>query len=139
VDRRRAAAAVGLASLLARSMLDPGWTNHRVQFVLFLSVATVDFVLAYAAGEAAPRRGGARVLLISLAFLATGGFLGLHAVATPGIFTSAHAGFKVAIPVGLLVAWAFAVASAFVDARHRQELRCGRSGGQGAGLLLRPA
>ena len=36
---------VGLVSLLARSKLDPGWTNTRVHFVLFLSVATVDFVL----------------------------------------------------------------------------------------------
>ena len=33
---------VGLISLLARSKLDPGWTNTRVHFVLFLSVATVD-------------------------------------------------------------------------------------------------
>jgi hypothetical protein len=32
-------------------------------------------VLAYSAGEAALRRGDARVLLIALAFLATGGFL----------------------------------------------------------------
>jgi adenylate cyclase len=108
----------GLASLLARSMLDPGWTNHRVHFVLFLSVAAVDFVLAYAAGDAARRRGDARVLLISLAFLATGGFLGLHAIGTAGVlFTEEHAGFKVAIPVGLLVAAGFALESAFVDLR----------------------
>jgi len=109
---------VGLISLLARSMLDPGWANQRVHFVLFLSVAAVDFVLAYAAGDAARRRGDARVLLISLAFLATGGFLGLHAIGTEGVlFTGEHAGFKVAIPIGLLVAAGFAVESAFVDAR----------------------
>jgi adenylate cyclase len=109
---------IGLVSLLMHSKLDPGWDNHRVHFVLFLSVATADFVLAYTAGDAARRRGDARVLLISLAFLATGGFLGLHAVGTPGIlFTDEHAGFKVAIPVGLLVASAFAVGSAFVDVR----------------------
>jgi adenylate cyclase len=108
----------GLLSLLLHSRLDPGWNNHRVHFVLFLSVAAADFVLAYTAGEAARRRGDARVLLISLAFLATGGFLGLHAVGTPMIlFTEEHAGFKVAIPVGLLVASLFAAASAFVDVR----------------------
>ena len=50
---------VGLISLLARSKLDPGWTNTRVHFVLFLSVATVDFVLSYAAADAARRRGDA--------------------------------------------------------------------------------
>jgi class 3 adenylate cyclase len=109
---------VGLVALLARSKLDPGWTNTRVHFVLFLSVATVDFVLSYAAADAARRRGDARVLLISLAFLATGGFLGLHGLGTPGIlFNGEHAGFKVAVPVGLLVASGFAVASAFVDTR----------------------
>jgi adenylate cyclase len=109
---------IGLVSLLARSMLDPGWTNHRVHFVLFLSVAVIDFVLAYLAGDAARRRGDARVLLISLAFLATGGFLGLHAIGTAGVlFTDEHAGFKVAIPVGLLVAAGFALESAFVDLR----------------------
>jgi hypothetical protein len=123
----------GLVALLARAVLDPGWTNERVHFVLFLCVAAVDFVLAYAAGEAARRRGDARVLLISLAFLATGGFLGLHAAGTPGVlFTGEHAGFKVAIPVGLLVASGFAVASAFVDGRpglatwvvhHQERLR----------------
>jgi adenylate cyclase len=92
--------------------------------MLFLSVATVDFVLSYAAADAARRRGDARVLLISLAFLATGGFLGLHGLGTPGIlFTTEHAGFKVAVPVGMLVASAFAVASAFVDVRPGLEMR----------------
>jgi adenylate cyclase len=108
----------GLASLLARSKLDPGWSNHRVHFVLFLSVAAADFVLAYAAGESARKRGDARVLLISLAFLATGAFLGLHAIGTPMVlFTDDLAGFKVAIPVGLVVASGFAATSAFVDLR----------------------
>jgi adenylate cyclase len=108
---------IGLASLLLRSKLDPHWGNHRVHFVLFLSVGLVDFALAAAAGCAARRRGDARVLLISLAFLATGGFLALHALGTPGIlFARDLTGFKVAIPVGLVVAAFFAVASAFADA-----------------------
>ena len=109
---------LGLGSLLLRSRLDPHWTNHRVHFVLFLGVGVADFALATAAGAAARRRGDARVLLISLAFLATGGFLALHALGTPGImFAREHAGFTVAIPVGLLVAAVFAVASAFADVR----------------------
>jgi adenylate cyclase len=108
---------IGLASLLLRSRLDPHWDNHRVHFLLFLTVGLVDFALATAAGQAARRRGDARVLLISLAFLATGGFLALHAVGTPGIiFTRDLTGFKVAIPVGLFVAALFAVASAFAEA-----------------------
>jgi class 3 adenylate cyclase len=108
---------VGLISLLLRSKLDPHWENPKLHFVVFAAVGSLAFALAYAAGEAATRRGDARVLLISLAFLATGGFLGLHAIGTPGILFSAElSGFKVAIPVGLLVAAVFGLGSAFVDA-----------------------
>ncbi|HSD76454.1 MAG TPA: adenylate/guanylate cyclase domain-containing protein [Solirubrobacteraceae bacterium] len=109
---------VGFASLLLREQLDPDWSNHRVHFTAFLAVGVAVFVLAYAAGGAANRRGDARVLLISLAFLATGGFLGLHALGTAGVLvTQEHAGFKVANPVGLVLAALFALASAFVDLR----------------------
>jgi len=109
---------IGLVSLLLRSQLDPHFENYRVHFVLFGLVGTVAFVLGLAAGEAANRRGDARVLLLSLAFMATGGFMGLHALGTRGVlFSGDHAGFKVAIPVGLLVSAGFAAASAFVDVR----------------------
>ncbi|MEA2296329.1 MAG: adenylate cyclase [Solirubrobacteraceae bacterium] len=123
----------GLMSLLFRKQIDPQWTNPQLHFTLFLSVGIALFMLAFAAGEAAQRRGDARVLLISLAFLSTGGFLGLHALGTTGIlFHTQHSGFKVAIPVGLFVSAAFAAASAFVDlrpqyaaaaVRHRAALR----------------
>ena len=107
---------IGLVSLLLRSKLDPHWENPKVHFVVFAAVGSLAFALAVFAGEAATRRGDARVLLISLAFLATGGFLGLHAVGTPGVlFTGELSGFKVAIPVGLLLAAVFGFASAFVD------------------------
>jgi class 3 adenylate cyclase len=107
---------IGLISLLLRSKLDPHWENPKVHFVVFAAVGSLAFALAYVAGEAATRRGDARVLLISLAFLATGGFLGLHAIGTPGIlFSGELSGFKVAIPVGLLVAAVFGLGSAFVD------------------------
>ena len=109
---------VGLVSLLLREQLDPNWHNHRVHFIVFLAVGLGVFVLAFAAGAAANRRGDARVLLISLAFLATGGFLGLHALGTAGVlFTHEYAGFKIANPVGLVLAALFALASAFVDLR----------------------
>jgi class 3 adenylate cyclase len=126
---------VGLVSLLLRSELDPHFENYRAHFVVFGIVGGVAFVLGYAAGEAANRRGDARVLLLSLAFMATGGFLGLHAIGTAGVlFTKEYAGFMVAIPVGLLVSAVFASASAFVDVRpglaallirHRSLLRAG--------------
>jgi adenylate cyclase len=124
---------VGLLALLFHKRIDPSWSNPDLHFVLFLSVGVVLFLLAFTAGEAAQRRGDARVLLISLAFLSTGGFLGLHALGTVGVlFRVEHSGFKVAIPVGLFVSSVFAAASAFVDVRpqyaawavrHRATLR----------------
>jgi adenylate cyclase len=109
---------VGLVSLLLRKELDPHFENYRAHFVVFGFVGGVAFILGYAAGEAANRRGDARVLLLSLAFMATGGFLGLHALGTQQVlFTKEYAGFMVAIPVGLLVSAVFAAASAFVDVR----------------------
>jgi class 3 adenylate cyclase len=109
---------IGLVSLLLRSELDPQWSNARLHVVLFLGVGTGAFVLAYLAGQAADRRADARVFLLSLAFLVTGGFLAVHAVGTPGVLLNNDLpGFKVAIPIGLLVASLFAGASAFVDLR----------------------
>ena len=91
---------VGLGSLLLRSHLDPHFENYRLHFLVFGFVGAVAFTLGYAAGEAANRRQDARVLLLSLAFMATGGFLGLHALGTPEVlFSEEHPGFQVAIPV----------------------------------------
>ncbi len=109
---------VGFASLLLRSQLDPHFENYRAHFLVFGAVGGLAFALGYAAGEAAERRRDARVLLLSLAFMATGGFLGLHALGTEGVlFDDEHAGFMTAIPVGLFVAAGFAAASAFIDLR----------------------
>jgi class 3 adenylate cyclase len=124
---------VGLVSLFLRQQLDPEWTSRRLHFVSFVAVGGGAMTLAYLAGQAADRRGDARVFLLSLAFLATGGFLAVHAIGTPGVLLyNDLPGFKIAIPAGLLVAALFACASAFVDAdprlapavvRHRDTLR----------------
>jgi len=126
---------VGFVSLLLREQLDPQLHNHQAHFLIFGATGAVAFALGYAAGEAANRRGDARVLLLSLAFMATGGFMGLHAFGTAGVlFSESRAGFQIAIPVGLLVSAFFAAGSAFVDVRpdlgrwvmrHRGRLRAG--------------
>ena len=109
---------VGLASLLLRQQLDPHFENYRVHFVVFGLVGGIAWGLGFAAGEAAEQRADARVLLLSLAFMATGGFMLLHAVGTHEIlFTQQHAGFQVAISVGLVISAVFAAGSAFVDRR----------------------
>jgi adenylate cyclase len=110
---------VGLVVLLAVPRLDVSWENHRAHFWLVLAVAAVNAVLAYATGEAARRRGDARLFLVSLSLLLSAGFLGLHALATPGVvLDEANAGFVIATPVGLLLAALPAAASGFVEANH---------------------
>jgi class 3 adenylate cyclase len=104
---------VGLAVLLARPELDVEWEHHPSHFWLVLLAAFVNAVLAYLANIAAGRHRDARLVLISLAFLASAGFLGLHALATPGVLLAdPNIGFSIATPVGLIIASVFAAASA---------------------------
>ena len=109
---------IGFVSLLERSKLDPEWTSARLHFVLFLAVGGGACILAYLAGQAADRRGDARVLLLSMAFLVTGSFLAVHALGTPGVLLNDEKpGFASAIPIGMFLASLFALGSAFVDIR----------------------
>lgn len=102
----------GLALLLAQPTLDVWLENHPAHFWLVLAAGGLNAALAYGTGIAARRRRDARVLLVSLAFLSAAGFLGLHALATPGVLLDApNAGFAIATPVGLVVAGVFAAAS----------------------------
>ena len=103
----------GYFVLLAESGWDGHWENHRAHFWLVFVVAVVNAALGLAMSEAARRRGDARVFLVALVFLATGGFLALHALATPGVLLdSKNTGFVVATPVGLFVGACFAALSA---------------------------
>jgi adenylate cyclase len=103
----------GLAILLAAPATDVHWEHHPAHFWLVLSSALTSAVLAYATGDTARRRGDARLFVVALAFLAAAGFLGLHALATPGVLVEKRtAGFVLATPAGLLVAAAFAALSA---------------------------
>lgn len=105
---------LGLWLLLARPSLDAEWEHHPAHFWLVLAAALINVVLAVATSDAARQRGDARVALVSLAFLASAGFLALHALATPGVLLDApNTGFVVATPVGLLLAACFAAASSF--------------------------
>lgn len=108
----------GLVFLLRPDYAAVHWTNPPLHFVFFLVVGFTAASLSLVAGEAARRRGDARVFLLSLAFLTVSGFMALHAAGTQGVLTDRSlAGFTVAITVGLLVAAPFALASAYVDVR----------------------
>jgi adenylate cyclase len=102
----------GLALLLARPEIDLEWEHHPSHFWLVLSTAAISVVLAYVTNVAAGRFRDARLVLISFAFMAAAGFLGLHALATPGVLLEhPNAGFSIATPVGLGLAAIFAAAS----------------------------
>jgi adenylate cyclase len=103
---------LGLVLLLQRPALDVRWENHPAHFWLVLGTAVISAVLAYATGEAAGRRGDARLLYVSLAFLSSAGFLALHALATPGILLAkSNTGFAIATPVGVAIGSVFAALS----------------------------
>ena len=103
---------VGLGVLLVRPELDVEWQHHPSHFWLVLLAAAVNAALAYVTNIAAGRYRDARLVLISLAFLSSAGFLGLHALATPGVLLGAsNVGFVIATPVGLFLASLIAAAS----------------------------
>src|SRR3954447_22521757 len=93
--------------------IDERWEVDPVHFWLVLAAGVLNAGLALSISESARRRRDARLLLIGLAFLARARVLGLHAAATPGIFLEkGNAGFVLATPIGLVIAGAFAAASA---------------------------
>ena len=103
---------LGLILLLQRPSLDVRWEHHPAHFWLVLVTAVLSAVLAYATGEAAGRRGDARLLYVSLAFLSSAGFLALHALATPGVLLGkSNTGFAIATPVGVAIGSVFAALS----------------------------
>jgi adenylate cyclase len=110
---------LGLVLLLAWPRLDLHWEDHPAHFWLVLMTGVLTAALAFLTGEAAARRRDARVLRLSIAFFATSGFLGLHALATPGVLlTEKNAGFDAASAIGLLIASPIAAWSA-VDTDER--------------------
>lgn len=119
VRRRVAAAAAALLvpiALLAlvrwRTVLDARWQNHPAHFWLVLAAAAIAASLGHAVAVAARRRRDGRLFLVSLAFLSGAGFLGLHALATPGVLVGPNTGFELATPVGLFLGSLFVAASA---------------------------
>jgi adenylate cyclase len=101
-----------LAALRLWPALDLQWHNNPAHFWLVLAAAAIATTLGYNVSVAARRRHDARLFMVSLAFLAGAGFLGLHALATPGVLIGPNAGFELATPVGLVVGSLFAAASA---------------------------
>lgn len=98
---------LALGILLARPALDARWQNHPAHFWIVLGAAAIATALGWTITDAARRRRDGRLFLISLAFLASAGFLGLHALATPGVLVGPNVGFELATPLGLLLGGVF--------------------------------
>ena len=121
--RTWAAAAVAplllLVVLLARPTIDESWENHPAHFWLVLGAAIAATAVGFSVTTAARRRRVARLVLISLAFVVSAAFLGVHALATPGVLLGSNAGFELATPFGLLFA-AILAAAASLELRSAQ-------------------
>jgi adenylate cyclase len=104
--------------LLARPQADRVWESHPAHFWTVLAAAAASVAVGWAVSSAGRRRRDARLFLVSLACLASAGFLGLHALATPGVLVGKNAGFELATPVGLVIASAFAAVSAVEFGPH---------------------
>jgi adenylate cyclase len=120
---------LGLFLLLLQPELDLRWEHHPAHFWLVLITAVLSAILAYATGEAAGRRGDARLLYVSLAFLSSAGFLALHALATPGVLLAkSNTGFLIATPVGVALGSVFGAMSTadFSGDRAVRHVRIGK-------------
>jgi class 3 adenylate cyclase len=91
--------------LIVQPELDVRWEHQPSHFWLVAGVAAINVVLALRVLSAARLRGDARLLLVGYAFVIAAGFLGLHALATPGVLLDApNGGFEIATPFGLALA-----------------------------------
>lgn len=105
--------ALGLWLLVSRPELDMNYEHHGTHFWLVLATAAIAMALGVMLFRAARMRGDARLILVSLAFQFSAGFLGLHALATPGVILLApNAGFVYSVAVGLGLGGVAALASA---------------------------
>src|SRR5262245_13690999 len=100
-----------LVVLLWRPTIDGPGENHPAHFWLVRGAAPAATAVGFSVTTAARRRRDARLVLISLAFVVSAAFLGLHALATPGVLLGPNAGFELATPFGLLFAAVFAAAA----------------------------
>jgi adenylate cyclase len=127
----------GFFVLLTHNDWDGHWENHKAHFWLVFTIAVVNAVLGFVMSEVARRRGDARVFLVGLVFLTTGGFLALHALATPGVLLDGkNTGFVVATPIGLFLGGCFAALSTLDFSSERSLALVQREAWVRTGVLL---
>ncbi|MFB7720792.1 adenylate/guanylate cyclase domain-containing protein [Nocardia sp. NPDC056100] len=104
--------AAGLLLLITHPPLDHMYMDGGVHFWLILGAAVLSLGLGVLLLRAARAHRDMRLILVSLVFQVNSGFLGLHALATPGVILSEpNVGFTGAVPVGMVLGGLAALAS----------------------------
>ncbi|ORW71388.1 hypothetical protein AWC23_14260 [Mycobacterium saskatchewanense] len=104
---------LALWMLLEQPQIDLAWDNRDAHFVLVLSAALVSVALGALIARASRARDDARLWLVSLVFMTTAGFFGVHALLTPGVLMdTSDAEFMLPTRMGLVLAGMVALASA---------------------------
>jgi class 3 adenylate cyclase len=102
----------GLWLLVAHPVIDLGARFYLAHFFVVSISALVSFGVGYLVNEAARRRADVRLFLVGMAFLASAGFLFVHAICTPTVMVDMQtAGFEASVPIGLAIAAVFAALS----------------------------
>jgi adenylate cyclase len=127
---------VGLGVLLSEPSVDEHWHHDPSHFWIVLGAAAIAAALGWSVGTAARRRADARLFLVSMSFVVSAAFLGLHALATPSVLIAhPNAGFVVSVPVGLMIAAVFALWSAIPLEGPRAQWVVAHSGAMRFALL----
>jgi class 3 adenylate cyclase len=107
--------------LVGQPKVDLAWDNRVAHFALVLAAAAVSVVLGALIARAAHARDDNRLWLVSLVFITTAGFFGLHAIVTPGVLVNtSDVDFMLPTRMGMVVAGVLALASSmtFSPARN---------------------
>jgi class 3 adenylate cyclase len=127
---------IGLAVLLSRPSIDAHWEHQPSHFWIVMGAAVLAAALGWSVGTSARRRADARLLLVSMSFVASAALLGLHALATPRVLVSHSTyGFVIGVPIGLALAAPFALWSAIPLEGSRARWVVARSGAMRLALV----
>jgi hypothetical protein len=111
--------------------------GNITHFWLVAGAGALSLVVGGLMYNAARRRADARILLVAMTMMVAAASVMLHALATPNILISGrNMGFVMAAPVGLVMASAFAAASAINYNAEQSRQIATRQGWLGGGLLL---
>jgi class 3 adenylate cyclase len=98
--------------LVEQPQVDLAWDNRVAHFALVLAAAAISVVLGALISRAARARDDARLWLVSLVFITTAGFFGVHALFTPGVLVNtSDVDFMLPTRIGMVVAGVAALAS----------------------------